>query len=245
MLNTDTNTHDTSTNSSEAERESLAPKRKKTAANKRSYTVTCASAFRDAVTELATRRGVNAADLARSVTLLLPENTIREYADPGEPSRDDRETITLKSGPSAGRPWRRKPRLQVRMADGYDPALIRRALGIALSMSAGDATVSLQAPGVTSTVVANTEALMLEEKLSRYRTVIQALSFRPLPSGINTRDEALHVLGYAPGRYPGMDEVKTRYRELATIHHPDGDHGNHTHMSQLNEAMEILRRSLV
>ena len=249
MLNSNTAIHEEPANQDDVENapseKSVSSKRKSNAANKRSYTVTCPSAFRDAVGDLAARRGVNAADLARSVTLLLPEATIAEFSDPGEPSRDDRETVVLKSGPSAGRPWRRKPRLQVRMAGGYVPVMIRRALGIALSMADGDASVSLEAPGVTSTVVANTELLIMEERLSRYRTVISALSFTPLPSGINSRDDALHVLGFAPGRYPGMDMVKVRYRELASIHHPDGDHGNHTRMSQLNEAMEVLRRSLI
>ncbi len=245
MLNTNTTTPDENTNHSDAVRDSHGSTPRKSTTNKRSYTVTCSSSFRDAVTDLAAKRSVNAADLARSVVLLLPKKVIQEFSDPGEPVRDDREIIILKSGPSAGRPWRRKPRLQVRMAEGYDPELIRRALGIALSMADGDATVSLEAPGITSTAAAQTDILMLEEKLSRFRSVISSLSFKPLPTGINTREEALHVLGFAPGRYPTMDVVKTRYRELASIHHPDGDHGNHTRMSQLNEAMEVLRRSLM
>jgi hypothetical protein len=253
MLNSTATAHDDSATQSDPTSESLqqpepvkrSAANKATSANKRSYTVTCPSAFRDAVNSLAAKRGVNAADLARSVVLLLPESAIREFEDPGEPSRDDRETVVLKSGPSAGRPWRRKPRLQVRMADGFEPELIRRALGIALSMADGDASVSLEAPGVTSTVVANTELLMMEEKLCRFRTVISVLRFSPLPTGINSRDDALHILGFAPGRYPGMDLIKARYRELATVFHPDGDHGDHMRMSQVNEAMEVLKRSLI
>ena len=35
--------------------------------------------------------------------------------------------------------------------------------------------------------------------------------------------------------------MKAKIRLLATIHHPDNDLGSHQHMSQLNQAMEILR----
>ena len=80
---------------------------------KQSYTIPCSSVFRDAVQALAERRGVNAADLARSVMLIVPEKAIDDYADPGDPPKSDRETIVLKSGPAEGRPWRRKPRLQL------------------------------------------------------------------------------------------------------------------------------------
>ena len=65
---------------------------------KHSYTVTCSSEFRDAVLALAERRKVNVADMTRSVVLVVPEEIISAFSDPGEPSRDDRETVTIKSG---------------------------------------------------------------------------------------------------------------------------------------------------
>jgi len=211
------------------------------AAAKRSYTITCSTSFRDAVTSLAHGRGANVADLARSVVLLLPIETIRAYPDPGEPGRDDRETVTLKSGPSQGRPWRRKPRLQVRLAPGYEPAFIRRALAISLAMADGDATVFLEAPGIIAG--GNVEALKrMEEEIIRLRAVISALSFDPLPGGVTTRQEALHVLGFSPGQSPGMDIIKAHFRMMATIHHPDSDYGSHQRMSQINEAMDLLKR---
>ena len=70
-----------------------------TATVKQSYTIPCSSVFRDAVLELAGKRGVNAADLARSVMLIVPEAAIEDYDDPGDPPPGDRETIVLKSGP--------------------------------------------------------------------------------------------------------------------------------------------------
>lgn len=33
-----------------------------------------------------------------------------------------------------------------------------------------------------------------------------------------------------------------RFRKLATVYHPDGKHGCHQRMSQLNAAMDLLRR---
>ncbi len=212
-----------------------------TATSKRSYTITCAATFRDAVTSLAHERQANVADLARSVVLLLPAETIRAYPDPGEPGREDRETVTLKSGPSAGRPWRRKPRLQVRLADGHDPVFIRRALAIALAMADGDATVFLEAPGIIAG--GNVEVLKnMEDEIIRLRTVVSALSFDPLPDGITTRQEALHVLGFAPGKSPPMDIIKAHFRMMAAIHHPDSGFGSHQRMSQINEAMDLLKR---
>jgi len=211
------------------------------AESKRSYTVNCSSAFRDAVTALAHQRGANVADLARSVVLLLPSETIRAYPDPGEPGRDDREAVTLMSGPSAGRPWHRKPRLQVRLAAGYEPVFIRRALAISLAMADGDATIFLEAPGIIAG--SNVEALKgMEEEIIRLRAVVSALSFEPLPDGVTTRQEALHVLGFSPGKSPSMDIIKAHFRLMATIHHPDSDFGSHQRMSQINEAMDLLKR---
>ncbi|MEK9725603.1 MAG: J domain-containing protein, partial [Rhodospirillaceae bacterium] len=75
-----------------------------------SYTIPCASDFRDAVLALAARRGVNVADLARSVALVVPAETLAQFPDPGEPGPDDRGAVVSKSGPAAGGPWRRSAR---------------------------------------------------------------------------------------------------------------------------------------
>lgn len=233
---------------------------------KHSYTVPCSSGLRDAAMALAARRHVNVADLARSVLLTVPPGDLEAFPDPGEPEPGDRETITLKSGPAKGRPWRRKPRLQIRMAPGQEVSAIRRALALALALDAGDMHLKVEAVGsaeAPETIparrgeiagndhppAANDEetgrdAELLrqkEEELDRLRAMVSALSFDPLPHGIHTRDEALHVLGFAPGERPDRREIRSRFRILATIHHPDGEYGSHQRMSQLNAAMEILR----
>jgi len=236
-----------------------------TATVKHSYTVPCASAFRDAIDRLAARRRVNVGDIARSVLLVMPAETIAVFADPGEPESDDRETVILKSGPSAGRPWRRKPRLQVRMAPGYEIDAIRRALGMALAMEQGALRVRLDDPSAPppprvevkpepkpaesfpsverrrTAREQSKEMAVLSEEVDRLRAIIAVLAFDPLPEGIVTRADALHVLGFPPGTNPDRRTLRAKFRMLATIHHPDSNHGSHDRMSQLNQAMEVLR----
>ncbi|HEB80010.1 MAG TPA: J domain-containing protein, partial [Rhodospirillales bacterium] len=133
---------------------------------KHSYTIPCATDFRDAVTALAKRAGANAADLARSVVLMIPKEEIDAFPDPGPPKPRDRETIILKSGTAKGKPWRRKPRLQVRMAPGFDIETIRKALGLALAMDRGERTVRLDdASAAVKKSEAETE--LIREEMAR------------------------------------------------------------------------------
>lgn len=198
-------------------------------ARKTSYAVSCSSAFRDAVAALADRRKVNVGDLARSIMLTLPAATIAAYPDPGEPEPDDRETIILKSGPHAGRPWRRKPRLQVRLPRGHRPEEVRRALAIALALDSGAIGVALHKPG-------------RERDVRRLEGMLRALTFAPLPGGVTSRAAALYVLGFPSHARPDAAAVRARYRALAAIYHPDSGYGDHIRMSQLNQAAALLRR---
>jgi hypothetical protein len=222
---------------------------------KHSYTIPCASGFRDAVDQLAVRRKVNVGDIARSVLLVVPAEVIAAFPDPGEPPAEDRETVILKSGPAQGRPWRRKPRLQVRMAPGYEVPFIRRALGLALSMETGAIEVRLHDPRATAQASApppppppgendNERMLALAavgEEIERLKAIINVLSFEPLANGVRSREDALHVLGFPPGAQPDRRTLRAKFRMLATIHHPDSNYGSHHRMSQLNAAMEMLR----
>ncbi len=208
---------------------------------KHSYTITCSSAFRDAVAELAGRRRVNVADLARSVVLMVPPETVLGFPDPGEPDPGDRETVVLKSGAAKGRPWQRKPRLQVRLMPGFEVAFLRRALALALAMDEGETEVRLEAANDRPAEPDTGDA----EELDRLRAIISVLSFDPLSEGVTSRDEALHVLGFPPGTAPAETTLKARFRTLAAIHHPDSGYGSHNRMSQLNAAMDVLRGAAV
>lgn len=207
-------------------------------ATKKSYAIACASAFRDDVLALAARRGVNVGDLARSVMLVAPQAAVAAMADPGEPQAGDRETIILKSGPGAGKPWRRKPRLQVRLPAGHTVPELRRALNLALAMDAGAQKIRVE-DGKQPGVVARLGDATVE--IDRLRAVIRALSFSPLRDGVKTRTDALYVLGFPPNAKLGAAVIKTRFRSLAAIHHPDSDHGDTRRMSQLNAAMAKMR----
>jgi hypothetical protein len=213
---------------------------------KHSYTIPCSSDFRDAVMALAQKRRVNVADLARSVVLVVDDHEIANFPDPGGPLAGDRETVVLKSGAAKGKPWQRKPRLQVRMAMGYDAQTLRRALGLALSIDQGAVDISLNGGGQEQQEQAPPldESLINEarEELTRLRSIIAMLSFEPLPHGIKSRNDALHILGFPPGSLPDRKSMKSRFRTLASIHHPDSGHGDHDRMSQLNEAMDHLNR---
>lgn len=216
---------------------------------KHSYTIPCASAFRDAVEALALKRRVNVGDIARSVLLVMPAELIAGFPDPGDPPGDDRETVILKSGPAQGRPWRRKPRLQVRMAPGYAPTFIRRALALALAMDRGELALKLEDPSAPPPPPPPPEpepqpsrALeAVNEELERLQAIVNVLAFEPLPDGIASRADALHVLGFPPSARPDKRMIRARFRMLATIHHPDSNYGSHERMSQLNQAMELLK----
>ena len=165
---------------------------------KKSYTLSCPSDFRDAVLALADQKRVNAADIARSVMVLVPAEEIEAYADPGEPGLADRDVVILKSGQTAGRPWKRKPRLQVRLPSGLSLPFIRKALNMALAVDRGD--VRIQVGGLRGTkgptmedvcedassvsspmadVLAERDTLY--EEIERLQATVSALAFDPLP----------------------------------------------------------------
>ena len=206
--------------------------------HKSSYTIPCASSFRDAINALAVSFRGNVADIARSILLTIPEEVIRTIPDPGGPPRGDREETLIKSGPSAGKLWQRKPRLQVRLRSGYDVSTVRRALNIALRINNSSLELKLTDPNVLSTESGTDQKLSGEMK--RLKKIISILAFEPLQDGVSTPEEALHVLGFAPRENPDKATVRARFRTLATIHHPDSHYGNHQRMSQINTAMQLL-----
>ena len=206
--------------------------------HKSSYTIPCASSFRDAINALAVSLRGNVADVARSILLTIPEEVIRTIPDPGGPPQGDREKTLIKSGPSAGKLWQRKPRLQVRLRSGYDVSTVRRALNIALRLNNNSLELKLTDPTVLSPESDLDQNLSAE--MERLRKMISVLAFDPLQGGVSTPDEALHVLGFAPRENPDKATVRARFRTLATIHHPDSHYGNHQRMSQINTAMQLL-----
>ncbi|MFL2687112.1 MAG: J domain-containing protein [Alphaproteobacteria bacterium] len=215
----------------------MPPKRER----KHSYVVPCSSVFRDAIIALADKRDVNVADIARSIMLIIPMETVQVCPDAGEPPAGDREAVVLKSGPSEGKPWRRKPRLQVRLPKGYAVSDIRRALGLALAMDNGDVAVTLENGRSTRARDLLREA---RNDIDRLRGALSALAYSPIERGVETNADALYVLGFHPHARPSQDDIKARFRVLATIYHPDAMLGDTDRMSQLNDAIAFLRRRM-
>jgi hypothetical protein len=200
---------------------------------KKSYTVACPGALAQGLAESARARGCNVADLVRSVLLLMSSDALAALPDPGEPGVDDREPVTSGAG-AGGRSWRRKPRLQVRLPDGFSAADIRRAAAFALALGQGRSGVAVGASG-------DRDALeTARADLERSQAALAALMVQPLPNGVRSRDDALHVMGFPPRAMPERPAVRARYRLLAPIYHPDSATGDHGRMSQLNAALEWL-----
>lgn len=215
----------------------------------KSYVVPVSSAFRDAVTTLAESRNVSPADLARAVLLTVAPDMVAAAPDPGEPDREDREVVVVRSGVSNGRTLRRKPRLQVRLDDGLPVVTIRKALGLALEREQGGWTAGPSTADQTSSDAQerSRETLLQEElngalaEIDRLHDTIRSLSFMPLADGVRTRAEALYVLGFPPTLRPDQTALKERFRLLAKVHHPDSPIGDTRRMAQLNDAMKLLR----
>lgn len=187
------------------------------------------------MTALAATRGVSIADLARAVLLLVPPELLAAAADPGEPAKADREEIVLKTGAGKDRRLRRKPRLQARLTGDHRAADLRRALGLALDLAHGRLRLRLERGG------GDAEALHGEE-IARLRQTVKALAFEPLGEDIRMRSEALYVLGFPPWALPSKAELRTRFRALATVYHPDSLTGDTLRMAQLNAAIAFLSR---
>ena len=140
------------------------------------------------------------------------------------------------------------------MSPGFEVTFIRKALAVALAMDRGEVRINLddpnrpaaapEAPPPPPPPLESSRALeAVNEEIERMKVVINVLAFDPLPNGVTSRAEALHVLGFAPSAYPDHRAVRARFRMLATIHHPDSRYGSHHRMSQLNQAMEVLRHA--
>jgi hypothetical protein len=203
----------------------------------RSYTIPCPSAFRDRVTGLSQRQGVSVADLVRAVQLLVPAASLAQVTDPGGPSRADRENVQVKTGPSKDRRMARKPRLQVRLPGEHQVADLRRALKLALDLAEGGTLLRLEPAGGADILALH------REEIERLKATVQTLAFEPLEADIRARSEALYVLGFPTWATPDQRTLRTRYRALATIYHPDSPTGDTARMAQLNAAIAFLTRS--
>ena len=83
-----------------------------------------------------------------------------------------------------------------------------------------------------------------ERNIKRLRSAISVISYQPIKRGVETRADALHVLGFHPHSRPTRADIKVRFRMLAQIYHPDAIFGDTYRMSQLNAAISFLRKRI-
>ena len=133
--------------------------------------------------------------------------------------------------------------MQLRLPAGHSVSTIRRALGLALEMSAGDSSIAVETTGDREGKKRlERDVHRMSEELETFRRIVDDIAFDPLPNGINSRSEALHILGFSPVAIPDERAIRSRFRKLAMVYHPDSPLGDHTRMTQLNEALDRLTR---
>lgn len=129
------------------------------------------------------------------------------------------------------------------MTGGFIIEVMRKALALALALDDGRTQVSVSSSGNGDTRDgADAGDAADPEEVTRLRAMVSVLPFDPLADGVKSRDDAFYVLGFPPGRISDRRVLIARFRTLATIHHPDSPQGDHQRMSQLNSAMDILKR---
>ena len=215
----------------------------------KSYVIPCPSPFRRAVLDLAERRGLTATEIALGVLSLIDPETIDEAEDPGEPQPGDRETVELKSGPRKGRALTRKPRLQVRLPAGLAHDRVRRALALAIDLDAGRQHLSVCPPvDVTqqsADLTMQQEALTkAQQALEEMRATVDIIAFDAEGQGIASTAQASYILGLPPGTPLDRELVKSRFRQLSRVFHPDRPTGDTARMSRLIEAVRYLEAKL-
>ncbi len=210
---------------------------------KQSYTIPCSTKFLKDIRNLAVKEKTNIGDLARLVFVLFPLETIRTRLDPGGPPKHDRELVRIRSGPNAGKTMLRKPRIQVRLRGKYSAADIRTALDLALELKKKN-FFDLKNLSDSGWLMSPVKSKALEKKLAALQETVSRLLFTPLEEGVKTRLDALYIFGLHIKSTPTKTTIAGRYKELASIYHPDTSQGSHTHMTQVNQAYQILKNNI-
>jgi len=215
----------------------------------KSYVIPCPSTFRHAVLGLAERRKLTATEIALGILSLLDPETIDRTDDPGEPPPGDRDSISLKSGPRKGRALSRKPRLQVRLPAGLDHARVRRALALAIEIDAGRQRLSIVPAAEHARQAAERAAeqqalARAEQALEDMRGTVNIIAFSADGHGVSSTEQASYILGLPPGTQLNRELIKSRFRQLSRVFHPDRPTGDTERMTRLIEAVRFLEARL-
>lgn len=205
--------------------------------------IACTASFRDQVLALTKRRNVSVGDLLRAVAILLPPQALDDMADPGEPPLFERDTLVVKSGAHKGETLKRKPRLQARLKETMpfpkDAATLRKALALALALDKQEWALSVE--NTKQREQRKSRHDKSEQRIVELERGLERLAFRPLTSNCRTLEDACYVFGLRASMRPSEELVRRRFRDLASVFHPDAIKGDHERMSQLNQAMQLFK----
>lgn len=196
----------------------------------RTYQVRCRRDLYRTLNDQAGQAGATITHLVRSALGMLTRPALDSLSDPGAPRPADSHRVGHKV---------ETPVLRLRLPVGLTVVEVRKVLGFIAELSEG-----------ALHVVPRTELTTLHRRIGeqsadieRLREGFALIAFEPLPNGVRSRFEALHVLRFPPGAEPKPEEVTARFRALAAVLHPDARLVNdHTHMVQLIEARKLLQR---
>ena len=189
----------------------------------RRVVIACTPELRDAANAIAARSRQSLSRLVVAVLDILPDTGAQHFGLP----------------PTAnpGKPGRRGPRLILRVPAGNSEARVQQAL--ALLVHVGGGTHALVPAAEVDLLLERLR--QAEEKVGELTDSVERIAFRPLRGGVNSREEAMYVLGLPPSERLDAQRVSSRFRAVAPIFHPDtGVVASHMRMVQVIEARKLL-----
>ncbi len=168
---------------------------------------------------LASARACTVAEVIEAGLLLAPDRV-----DPPHPAEPSAEATSDTRGAMA---------LPVTLSHRVGPA--RLAACIAFLCGVSDQALAL----VPAETAARIDRLVQDAE--RLRDALDKAAFRPLPNGILTPRDAAFALGFASEFRLKADDINQRFRQLASVYHPDaGLFADDARMTQIIEARRLL-----
>ena len=137
----------------------------------------------------------------------------------------------------------RKPRLQIRLAakmnEKNNHKLIRKALALAIALEKQEWALSVEST-VEKKIKKNIETKNIN-RVEELEKGIDKLAFTPLEANCRTLEDACYILGIKASKRPSEKLVRQKFRDLASVFHPDAIKGDHVRMSQINQAMQLFK----
>ncbi|MEZ8343588.1 hypothetical protein AB4122_18120 [Vibrio cyclitrophicus] len=85
--------------------------------------------------------------------------------------------------------------------------------------------------------------LTIKQQKRQLQTIYNELKKQKNSKGLNNLQVACALFGYTPSSIPDQKNIKTRYKQLSKIYHPDG-HGCDEEMKRLNNALKTILQNV-